>query len=349
MKTSFLPEHPGLPLVVRARRSLTPADLAPWMAEVRTELEALLHHYGALLFRGLPIEEAPAFEQFAGWFGKRLSDYVRGTSPRSRVHGQVFTSTDAPAFLPIPLHCEMSYADDWPAKVLFYCKVPPRKGGATPIADMRRVLEDMDPDKLRRFEAHGLRFVQNIRPRTRRLGFRGWIDMFQTEDREAIARLCDAQGIRWSWHGDILRLVKQRPAVIRHPVTGVRVWFNAATTFHDSWSSELRRARLPLLAAAAAVAERWRRLTLDPEDFPRHALLGDGSPIPRADLEHVRDLMHRHTVAFPWERHDVLVIDNAAVAHAREPFRGPRRILAALVPRDVEQPHVEAPRPRGNR
>jgi alpha-ketoglutarate-dependent taurine dioxygenase len=38
----------------------------------------------------------------------------------------------------------------------------------------------------------------------------------------------------------------------------------------------------------------------------------------------------QHTVITPWQRGDVVAIDNRAVAHGRMPFRGPRHIVACL-------------------
>ena len=56
---------------------------------------------------------------------------------------------------------------------------------------------------------------------------------------------------------------------------------------------------------------------------------GDGSPIPRRDLSALRDAIWKN-LAFPrWQRGDIMVIDNRAVAHGRMPYRGPRGIVIA--------------------
>lgn len=36
------------------------------------------------------------------------------------------------------------------------------------------------------------------------------------------------------------------------------------------------------------------------------------------------------TICFAWQQGDLLMIDNMLVAHGRNPFDGPRRILAAM-------------------
>ena len=50
----------------------------------------------------------------------------------------------------------------------------------------------------------------------------------------------------------------------------------------------------------------------------------DGSPIPDADVEAVREAIWRNLVIVPWRRGDVLAIDNFAVSHGRLPYAGPR-------------------------
>ncbi len=35
-------------------------------------------------------------------------------------------------------------------------------------------------------------------------------------------------------------------------------------------------------------------------------------------------------VSFPWQRSDVLIVDNFLATHGREPFNGDRRVLVAM-------------------
>jgi hypothetical protein len=50
---------------------------------------------------------------------------------------------------------------------------------------------------------------------------------------------------------------------------------------------------------------------------------------PQAIADAVR-VMQEVCVAFPWLPGDVLLLDNRTVMHSRQPFSGPRRILASL-------------------
>ena len=55
-----------------------------------------------------------------------------------------------------------------------------------------------------------------------------------------------------------------------------------------------------------------------------------GSPIDPADLDQIREAYRCERVAFPWQQGDVLLLDNMAVAHARTPYRGERRIRVGM-------------------
>ena len=47
-------------------------------------------------------------------------------------HG-VFTANEAPPTEYIPIHHEMAQCVDYPKFIAFYCDVPAKKGGCTPI------------------------------------------------------------------------------------------------------------------------------------------------------------------------------------------------------------------------
>ncbi|MEU3301252.1 TauD/TfdA family dioxygenase [Streptomyces sp. NPDC006678] len=67
-----------------------------------------------------------------------------------------------------------------------------------------------------------------------------------------------------------------------------------------------------------------------PEGVPRSAFYGDGSPIEDETVELIGRLYEENAVSVPWQRGDVLIVDNFLATHAREPFHGDRRILVAM-------------------
>jgi hypothetical protein len=65
-------------------------------------------------------------------------------------------------------------------------------------------------------------------------------------------------------------------------------------------------------------------------DLPRNCCYGDGQPIADAAMDHILDTYQRLEIVFRWETNDILMLDNIAVAHGRNPYRGERQLLVAL-------------------
>jgi hypothetical protein len=61
-----------------------------------------------------------------------------------------------------------------------------------------------------------------------------------------------------------------------------------------------------------------------------HALYGDGGAIAPETLAHVHEVLERQTIAWRWERGDLIIVDNETTMHGRNPFRGSRRVLVAM-------------------
>ena len=146
-----------------------------------------------------------------------------------------------------------------------------------------------------------------------------WQEVFQTSDRAEVEAYCAANGITTDWSGGMLRTRQRRPAVVTHPLTGATVWFNQAHLFHvNNLPIEVRESLLSIYAE---------------EDLPRHAYVGDGSPITDGEFDAIRRAFDPPTLAEPWETGDLLTIDNILVSHGRRPFRGDRRVLVAMTKR----------------
>lgn len=288
-----------------------PAELAAVLADNRGLLETLLAEHGAVLFRGfggtLP-ESFPAVAAAAA----DLIDYVYRSTPRTDLGAKIYTSTEYPPDQSIPPHCEASYQRDWPMKLIFGCQIAAESGGETPLSDVVAVTAAIDPAVREEFARRGVLYVRHYGEGIDL----PWQTVFQTGSRAGVERVCAEQGIEAEWLGDVLRTRQVCQGMAEHPITGHVVWFNQAQLFHvSSLDPDLREA---LLALAGE------------ERLPRHAYFGDGGAIPEAMLDHVRDAFAASTISFPWQASDVLVLDNMLVAHARRPYRGPRRILTAM-------------------
>jgi alpha-ketoglutarate-dependent taurine dioxygenase len=288
-------------------------DLLEHQAAIAAFARRELPQSGALLFRGFDCRGIDEFKRFAAGFGEPLLGYDFGSTPRSKLADGVFSSTEYPAHQSIPLHNEQSYCLTWPMKVWFYSMVAAEHGGETPIADSRQIYGAVDVRIRRRFEAKGLMYVRNFGngldvP---------WTQVFATEDRGKAQAYCRANGIECVWKDDgELRTRQVCQATARHPTTGDWVWFNQAHLFHISG--------LPL-----EVRESLREVVSD-EDLPRNVYYGDGAALEDSVLEEIRGVLAERKVEFAWRDGDVLMLDNMLTAHARNPFRGRRRVVVAM-------------------
>jgi len=307
------PLWPGTELPLLVQPAVAGVDLVGWAEAHREWIEDRLLRHGGILFRGFPVATAEDLDRLVAAVAGRTLEYRERSSPRSQVAGNIYTSTDHPADQPIFFHNENSYQSSWPAKLFFFCHTPPAQGGETPIADTRRVYRRLPEEIRRRFAERGVMYVRNFRPG---VGL-SWQTVFQTADRAEVEAYCRDAGLAAEWRdGDALRVRSVRPATIRHPRTGEPIWFNHGTFFHVS--------TLPAAVAQALLAQ------LAEEDLPNNTYYGDGAPIEPEVLATLRDAYRQEAVAFPWQQGDVLVLDNMLVAHAREPFAGPRKILVGM-------------------
>jgi alpha-ketoglutarate-dependent taurine dioxygenase len=304
----------GLPLLIEP--DIQGMCLTEAFPEIKILASENLNAAGAILFRGFSLADAPQFEEFAGGFGSPLLRYDFGSTPRSTVVGNIYTSTEYPASQSIPLHNEQSYTREWAMRLWFYCVTPAQNGGTTPIADSREILRRIRPSTRERFIEKGLMYVRNYGngldvP---------WQKVFNTNDRKSVEAFCVKKGISCEWKSDGELRTRQICQVIeRHPVTGQEVWFNQAHLFHISGlSPELREMLLAVVG---------------PDDLPRNAYYRDGSPIESDLLDEIRTVLRETAVEFPWQAQDVMMIDNMLIAHGRTPYKGARKVLVAMAGR----------------
>ena len=301
----------GSDLPVLITPSMPGESLLDAQHRLRSDIESMVSTVGGVLLRGFDVPSVEDFRAFAAGFGHPLLSYDFGSTPRTEVGGGVYTTTEYPAHQSIPLHNEQAYTRMWPMKAWFHCVTPAAEGGETPIADSRAIYRRM-PAAIRDRFAPGIIYVRNFGdfdvP---------WQKVFNTESRDEVEAFCRKAAIRWEWKPDgDLRTTQLCQAIETHPVTGELVWFNQAHLFHISnLQPEVRESLEELLGI---------------ENVPRNTYFADGSPIPDAMLDDVRAVLDAATVSFLWEKGDVTMLDNMLIAHARSPFKGPRKVVVAM-------------------
>ena len=313
-----------------------------YLGDPQAQIAQRLAAHGAILLRGFDLADPVAFERAARAIDGELKNNYLGTSPRDALTPYVFSASELPGYYPIAQHCEMSFLKK-PPRRLFFCCLRPNdgEGGETPLCDFRKVARDLAPEVLDRFERRGVRIIRNYcgpsgGSRWDLWRLKRWDEMFQTTDRAAVTAICRENDFEATFYGhDRLRLIHSQPAVISHPTSREKVWFNHSQVFHlSSASGEYRRIaarqspalKYRFLSVFAATLAAIKSRTSALEDQALHCTFGDGGAIPDSDMEQVRSAIWKNLVAFKWRAGDVLAIDNFAISHGRMPYQGPRRI-----------------------
>ena len=295
------------------------ADAESFLTAARSEREALLsklRSVGAVMFRGFPKLKIPEFARFARDLARReLLSYVAGASPRTQLGGGVYTSTEYPGEIDLPLHNELSYTFEWPEFLFFYCIKPASVGGGTPLADSREILRRLDLQIVERFKARGLRYERLLEHGP--ANEYSWQAAFETQDRSIVEAYCQRGNVDFRWNDDgSLWLSEIRPATAIHPATREEVWFNQADGFHPSTFGEQFYSDYSADPAA-------HRLRLN-------VRFADGGEIDLADLKHIRSVIRELAVPIAWQEGDIAVVDNMLACHGRRPFSGARRVVLAM-------------------
>lgn len=220
--------------------------------------------------------------------------------------------------------------------MFFFCEVEPGSGGETPIAMSHVVYERMrekHPDFVARLERHGLIYTRVLGEQddpSSPIG-RGWKSTFFTTDKsvaeqrlafipfvsnvlmytiietpsESIDRAAKL-GMKLEWLEDGVKTIMGPIPAIKFDETRERkVWFNSMVAAYTGWK--------------------------DSRNDPVKAVtFGDGKPLPEDIIHDCLTILEEESVAFPWQKGDVLLLDNLAVLHSRRSFAPPRRILASL-------------------
>ncbi|WP_339413595.1 amino acid adenylation domain-containing protein [Pseudomonas sp. EA_35y_Pfl2_R5] len=316
IKTTPLVADRDFPLLIEP----AVADLDPvgWARSSRDLIDTLLCRHAGLLFRGFALNSAQDFEAFAeaihpGLFGGY------GDLPKKEGGRNIYRSTPYPEREMILFHNESSHLPRAPRKQWFFCEQPSPVGGATPIVDCRELYRRLPQSLADTFERKGLLYVRTF---TKRLDV-SWQEFFKTDDRAEVEAQCRASDTEFVWlANDELQTRTRCPAVIRHPLSGERSFFNQVQLHHvHCLEPEVREDLLGMVGL---------------ERMPRHVYFGDGSPIDDEVMALLGRLYEECAVRFDWQRGDVVMLDNLLAAHARDPYEGPRKIVVAMG--DLHQP-----------
>jgi alpha-ketoglutarate-dependent taurine dioxygenase len=302
--------QPGKPPILRVE---TTGDAPGWGAEHRDALRVVVAEYGAVLVRGLGLHDAA---ETAAVFRRLATNLMieREAFARRQVYADgVYSSATWPANQPMCMHHELSYRLEVPSLLLFACLGAPSMGGATAVADSPTVLDALPRDLTERFARDGWILTRSYNDE---IGAT-LAEAFGTEDRGAIESYCRANAIEFAWQPDgELRTRQRRSAVVRHPMTGERCFFNQIA-FLNEWTiaAEIREYLVDVYGA---------------EGLPFNTWFGTGEPLTEEIVELINAVYEANTMREPWQAGDLMLVDNIRTAHSREAYEGPREILVGM-------------------
>ncbi|KAK0746460.1 hypothetical protein B0T18DRAFT_465526 [Schizothecium vesticola] len=278
--------------------SLRPAHPNSSVADITAEIRALsdsgrirdlLDRHGAIYFQGLGLPNADEFSRFAHAFGWTPHEDIGNPVRRTVLAPNVATANEGPNTMPVYPHNEFGLSPHYPAYnikyQLFHANGPRDQTGSPGTTVL---------------QAYGQHVLDD--------------DDTETARRKIEAEISRLPGTTWKWEnqsdvnqlGD-LRVFRVLPAIRNHPRTGQPAFFNnAVSRFLNALSSDTL---LP------------PHLNSEGE-FQPPVFYGDGSLIPREYLDSAVEYIYETRALVSWRDGDVLLLDNHAVQHAREPWVG---------------------------
>jgi alpha-ketoglutarate-dependent taurine dioxygenase len=301
---------PGRPPLLRAE---THGDAVNWAAGHRDALRRVIAEHGSLMVRGLGLGDPAAVAAVFGQLATGLMTEMEAFAPRQSYSPGVYASTKWPPAQQMCMHHELSYTLDFPGLMLFACLSAPTEGGATAVADSPTVLDTLPPELVQRFEQEGWLLVRNF---SEEIGASPG-EAFGTEDKIAIDAYCRAHAIDTEWLPDGgLRTRQRRSAVVRHPRSGQRCWFNQVA-FLSEWTidPEVREYLVDVFGA---------------DGLPFTTRFGNGDPIGEDVVQLLNEVYESLTRREAWQAGDLMLVDNIRTAHSRDPYEGSREVLVGL-------------------
>jgi len=301
--------RPGKPPLLRVDAS---DSAARWAAEHRDALRAAVVEHGSLLVRGLRLRDVAEIEAVFRRLGSLMTE-KEAFAARRRYSDGLYSSSKWPPNQPMCMHHELSYALEFPSLMLFACLVAPTDGGATPVADSPTVLQALPTELIERFERVGWLLIRNYNDE---IGA-SIAEAFGTDDRRAVESYCRANAIKFEWQPDgALRTWQRRSAVVHHPRTGQRCWFNQIA-FLNEWTidPEVREYLVDVYGE---------------NGLPFNTRFGNGDAIGADVVQLINEVYEGNTARERWQGGDLMLVDNIRTAHGRECFEGSRDVLVAM-------------------
>ncbi|MCL9683881.1 TauD/TfdA family dioxygenase [Legionella maioricensis] len=333
---------PGMnvPMVVASsnKQAVNPTSLLSLISEHHAEIIGQLNQYGAVLFRGFACQDEAYFSQAieACDLGSRCStkDY---DLPRTVLPNEIYTSSDFPGHIFLPLHHEKPRSKNPPNHIYFCCVTPAEQRGGTLFANAAAIWRDIPKKTQDKIIEYGVLYKQFFHGKTMKYSMlknilgeksvRSWSEYFGTEDKKTIEKKLAQSEVDWSWinKSNDLILLNRLPGALKHPVTHQILWFNASE--YLNFYSNLLYSDLKALPFYKFIAMRYLMLK---DSLPMVCHYGNGQAFSSDEIAEIKRIIQHHTCVFNWQKGDFMIVDNYTFMHGKEPHQGDRLLYSCM-------------------
>ena len=298
----------------------TPSEsvsIEEWVRQNRVAINKSLKQTGAVLIRGLAMQDPDHFEKFVVAFGLPMFPYKKSLSNAVRVNysERVFTANEAPSQVEIYLHHEMAQTPVSPSVLFFCCISAAEQGGATPLCRSDQLFEAFKlshPKWTEQLVSKGLRYVTRMPAVSDESSGQGrsWYNTLNVSDKDEVEKKLTAMGYEYSWqnNGGLETLSPLLPGVVELT--------NGGQSFYHQ-----------LIAAYRG----WPGVRENPASG---VMFGDKTEIPVGLLESLSSLAEDYTTDLHWADGEIAMLNNRMIMHGRRPYSGNRKrqVLVSMAP-----------------
>lgn len=326
----------NLPMVVAPPDNTKEFPLV--VAEYRIDILTQLKQYGLLLFRGFACNNAESFS-------KAIDSCALGTRcdtndydlPRTVLANNVYTSSELPAHVPLPLHHEKPRSKNPPHHIYFCCIKPPEYAGGTIFADAELIWLAM-PQKIKdKIAEYGVLYKQFFHGKTLKYYLlkkllnpkiiRSWSSYYKTNDKKKIEDILINNNTNWRWenNNNDLVLLNHLPGVLTHPNTNKKLWFNSSAylNFYNNLAYHNLK-NLPFYERAAS------QYLIEKDCFYSVCHYGNGDAFTADEIKAINCVIQAHSFILNWQKGDFMIVDNFTFMHGKQPHKGERLLYSCM-------------------
>lgn len=338
MKPNISINKNNVPTVIASSDTAEPKHLWSLIETHHDELIEQLKQYGVILFRGFACEDTTSFSkaiELCG-LGNRCTtkDYA---IPRTVLPNDIYTSSDLPGHVFLPLHHEKPRSKNPPNHLYFCCVTPSLIEGGTILANAQSIWLDLPQPIQDKLLAHGVIYRQFFHGPSLQstvlkkiLGtniVRSWSEHYGTDNKIEIEKKITEEGLSWEWinEGNDLIVLNHLPGVLEHPISNQMCWFNSSAYLNYYSNSSFGE-----LANLRALQYFSTRYLIHKDRLPMVCHYGNGEAFSSSDIQSIDRVVQAHTFVINWQKGDFMVIDNYTFMHGKQPHQGERLLYSCM-------------------